>query len=60
MKQLTEQQIQDNYLKLRSIINDTFTGERLEKLNTMYDHFENRMVLGLFVSAVAVLFYVSN
>jgi len=45
MKQLTEQQIQDNYLKLRSIINDTFTGERLEKLNTMYDHFENRMVL---------------
>ena len=44
MKQLTEQQIQDNWLKLRGIINDTFDGERLEKLNTMYDYFEDRMV----------------
>ena len=43
MKQLTEQQIQDNWLKLRGIINDTFDGERLEKLNTMYDYFEDRM-----------------
>jgi len=45
MKQLTEQQIQDNWLKLRGIINDTFEGERLEKLNTMYDYFEDRMVV---------------
>ena len=45
MKQLTEQQIQDNWLKLRGIINDTFDGERLEKLNTMYDYFEDRMVV---------------
>ena len=45
MKQLTEQQIQDNWLKLRGIINDTFEGERLEKLNKMYDYFEDRMVV---------------
>ena len=45
MKQLTEQQIHDNWLKLRGIINDTFEGERLEKLNALYDHFEDRMVV---------------
>ena len=30
---LTEQQIQDNYKDLRTIINNTFSGDRLEKLN---------------------------
>ena len=30
---LTEQQIQDNYKELRKIINDTFSGLRLDKLN---------------------------
>ena len=45
MKQLNEQQIQDNWLELRGIINNTFSGERLEKLNKMYDYFEDRMVL---------------
>ena len=43
MKQLTPEQIQENYLKLREIINNTFEGERLEKLNKMYDYFEDRM-----------------
>ena len=33
MKQLNEQQIQDNWSELRGIINNTFSGERLEKLN---------------------------
>ncbi len=42
---LTEQQIQDNYLDLRTIINNTFSGERLEKLNKMYDDLEDRMVV---------------
>ena len=37
MKQLTEKQIQDNWSELRQIINDTFDGERLAKLNKMYD-----------------------
>ena len=45
MKQLTEKQIQDNWSKLRGIINDTFEGTRLEKLNKMYDYFEDRMIL---------------
>ena len=45
MKELTPKQIQENWEKLRSIINDTFTGERLENLNKMYDYFEERMML---------------
>ena len=45
MKQLTEQQITDNWNDLRTIINNTFEGERLEKLNKMYDYFEDRMVV---------------
>ena len=42
---LTEKEILSNWEKLRGIITDTFEGERLEKLNTMYDYFEERMVL---------------
>ena len=47
MKQLNEQQIQDNWIELRGIINDTFSGERLDKLNKMYDYFEDRMVMAV-------------
>ena len=43
MKELTPKQIQYNWEQLRSLINNTFGGERLEKLNKMYDHFEDRM-----------------
>ncbi len=43
--QLTEQQIQDNWNKMRTIINDTFSGDRLENLNKMYDDLEDRMVM---------------
>jgi len=39
MKELTPEQIQENWSKLRSIITDTFVGERLENLNKMYDYF---------------------
>ena len=45
MKQLNEKQIQQNWTDLRTIINNTFEGERLEKLNKMYDYFEDRMVM---------------
>ena len=45
MKQLTEQQITGNWDKLRTIINDTFSGDRLERLNKMYDDLEDRMVV---------------
>ena len=44
MKQLTEKQILDNWNKLMKLIEDTFEGERKEKLLEMYKHFENRMV----------------
>ena len=45
MKELTPEQIQENWNKLRELITNTFEGERLEKLNTMYDYFEDRMCL---------------
>ena len=45
MKQLSTEQIQENWQELRQLINDTFTGERLENLNKMYDYFEDRMCL---------------
>ncbi len=41
---LTEQQITDNYKTLRKIINDTFSGLRLDKLNHMYDDLEDRTI----------------
>ena len=44
MKQLTEKQILDNWNKLMKLIEDTFEGERKEKLLKMYKHFEDRMV----------------
>ena len=43
--QLTEQQIQYNWNKMRTIINNTFSGDRLENLNKMYDDLEDRMVM---------------
>ena len=45
MKELTPEQIQKNWEQLRNLITNTFEGERLEKLNTMYDYFEDRMCL---------------
>ena len=45
MKELTAEQIQENWSKLRSLMTDTFEGERLENLNKMYDYFEERMCL---------------
>ena len=43
MKQLTEQQILDNWNKLIKLIEDTFQDERKEKLLGMYKYFEDRM-----------------
>ena len=43
MKQLTEQQILDNWNKLIQLIEDTFQGERKDKLLEMYKYFEDRM-----------------
>ena len=44
MKELTPKQIQHNWGNLRQLIDAEFTGERLEKLNEMYDYFEERMM----------------
>ena len=45
MKELKLSEIQKNWDRLRNLINNTFEGERLEKLNKMYDYFEDRMCL---------------
>ena len=45
MKELTPEQIQHNWGNLRQLIDVNFTEERLEKLNQMYDYFEERMML---------------
>ncbi len=45
MIEFTPKQIQDNWIKLIQLIEDTFEGERKEKLLEMYKHFEDRMVL---------------
>ena len=42
---LDENKIKENYDKFRKLINQTFEGERLESLNKMYDHLEDRIVL---------------
>ena len=45
MIQITSEQIQENWSKLIQLIEDTFEGERKEKLLDMYKHFEDRMCL---------------
>jgi hypothetical protein len=42
---LDEKTIQENYVKFRKLINQTFSGDRLESLNKMYDHLEDRILL---------------
>ena len=43
MIQFTAEQIQDNWNELIKLIEDTFDGERKDKLLKMYKHFEDRM-----------------
>ena len=43
MIKFTPEQIQDNWNELIKLIEDTFEGERKEKLLKMYKHFEDRM-----------------
>ena len=45
MKELTPEQIQENWKQLIRLVEDNFTGERLEKLLKMYDYFEERMCM---------------
>ena len=43
MKQLTEEQLLGNWEKLLQLVEDTFEGERKEKLLEMYKYFEDRI-----------------
>ena len=43
IRELTSEQIVDNWEDLIKLINDTFDGERKEKLLKMYEYFEERM-----------------
>ena len=45
MKELTPEQIENNWHDLIDLVNTTFEGERLDKLIEMYDYFEERMCL---------------
>lgn len=42
---LNEEQIHENWKRFREIVNTEFVGERKDKLNKMYDHFEERAVI---------------
>jgi hypothetical protein len=44
MLELTAEQLQENWDKLIQLIEDTFEGERKEKLLKMYEHFKDRMM----------------
>ena len=44
MKELTPEQLQDNWKEFIKLIEDTFEGDRLSCLLKMYDHFEERMM----------------
>ena len=43
MKQLSEQQIVENWNKLIKLIEDTFSDDRRDKILAMYKYFEERM-----------------
>ena len=45
MKQLTEEQLLGNWERLLQLVEDTFEGDRKEKLLEMYKYFEDRMVV---------------
>ena len=44
MKELTPEQIQENWNKLIQLVEDTFEGERKENLLKMYEYFEDKCV----------------
>ena len=44
MKELTPEQLQDNWKEFIQLLEDTFEGDRLSRLLIMYDHFEERMM----------------
>ena len=57
MIEFTPEQIQENWNKLIQLIEDTFEGERKEKLLEMYSHFEDRMCMFNFWSITFSFMY---
>ena len=45
MKNLTEQQLLDNYTRLLNVVEENITGDRKEKILEMYKFFEDRIVV---------------
>jgi hypothetical protein len=45
MKNLTEQQLLDNYTRLLNVVEEHITGDRKEKILEMYKFFEDRIVV---------------
>ena len=43
MKNLTEQQLVENYQKLVTLVEENFTGDRKERLLEMYEFFQDRL-----------------
>ena len=56
MIEFTPEQIQENWNKLIQLIEDTFEGERKEKLLEMYSHFEDRMCMDSLVWSITFSF----
>ena len=54
MIQFRSEQIQENWNKLIQLIEDTFEGERKEKLLEMYEYFKDR---AMFAPASGVVYY---
>ena len=45
MKNLTDEQLQENYDKLIQLVTDTFDGDKRDNLLKMYDDFQDRSIL---------------
>ena len=44
MKELTPEQLQQNYDKLIQLVNDTFDGDKKDNLLKMYEYFKDRIM----------------
>ena len=42
---ISAEQIKDNWTDLVEVINSSFSGERLKKIEALHDHFKDRMML---------------
>ena len=45
MKDLTNEQLEQNYNKLIQLVTDTFDGDKRDNLLKMYEYFKDRIIL---------------